>query len=41
MAERVTSKWITFYNTDHHYPALERRTPAEVYFDGKELKKSA
>ena len=41
VAERVISEWITFYNTDRPHTALEKRTPDEAYFDGKELMKAA
>jgi putative transposase len=41
VAERVISEWITFYNTDRPHTALDKRTPDEAYFDGKELKKAA
>jgi len=41
IAERVISKWITFYNTDHPHTALDKRTPDEAYFDSRELKKAA
>ncbi len=33
--------WITFYNTDRPYTALEKRTPDEAYFDRDEMKKTA
>ena len=41
VAERVSREWITFYNTDRPHTALDKRTPDEAYFDGKELKKTA
>jgi len=41
VAERVIREWITFYNTDRPHTALDKRTPDEAYFDGKELKKAA
>ena len=41
VAERVISEWITFYNTDRPHTALEKRTPDEAYFDGKEMMKAA
>ena len=41
VAERVIGEWITFYNTDRPHTALDKRTPDEAYFDGKEMKKAA
>lgn len=41
VAERVIREWITFYNTDRPHTALDKRTPDEAYFDGKETKKAA
>ena len=41
VAERVIREWITFYNADRPHTALDKRTPDEAYFDGKELKKAA
>jgi len=41
VAERVIDEWITFYNTDRPHTALEKRTPDEAYFDGREMKKAA
>ena len=41
VAERVIGEWITFYNTDRPHTALEKRTPDEAYFEGREMKKAA
>lgn len=41
VAKRIIREWITFYNTDRPHTALDKRTPEEAYFDGKELKKAA
>ena len=41
VAERVIGEWITFYNSDRPHTALEKRTPDEAHFDGKEMKKAA
>jgi len=41
VAERVIREWITFYNTDRPHTALDKRTPDEAYFDGKEMMKAA
>jgi len=41
VAERVISEWITFYNTARTHTALDKRTPDEAYFDGKEMMKAA
>jgi putative transposase len=41
MAERVIREWIIFYNTERPHTALEKRTPDEAYFDGREMKKAA
>ena len=37
VAERVISKWITFYNSYRPHAALDKRTPDEAYFNSKEL----
>ena len=34
-AERVIGEWIGFYNTGRPHSALDGRTPAEAYSDGK------
>ncbi len=41
VAERVIREWITFYNTDRPHTALDKRTPDEAYFNGKEMMKAA
>ena len=41
VAERVIREWIIFYNTDRPHTALDKRTPDEAYFDGKEMMKAA
>ena len=41
VAERVIGEWITFYNTDRPHTALDKRTPDEAYFDGREMMKAA
>ena len=41
VAERVISEWIMFYNTDRPHTALDKRTPDEAYFGGKEMMKAA
>ncbi len=41
VAERVISKWITFYNTDRPHTALAKQTPDEAYFGSDEMKKAA
>ena len=41
VAEQVIGEWITFYNTDRPHTALDKRTPHEAYFDGKEMMKAA
>ncbi len=41
VAARVIAEWIIFYNTDRPHTALEKRTPNEAYFDGKEMMKAA
>lgn len=41
VAERVIREWITFYNTDRPHTALDKQTPDEAYFNGKEMMKAA
>jgi hypothetical protein len=41
VAEHVIREWITFYNTDRTHTALDKRTPDEAYFNGKEMMKAA
>jgi putative transposase len=41
VAERVISEWIMFYNTDRPHTALDKQTPDEAYFGGKEMMKAA
>jgi len=41
VAKRVIDEWITFYNTDRPHTALDKRTPDEAYFDGREMMKAA
>ena len=40
-AHRVIADWITFYNTERPHTALERRTPREAYWHGRDEKLAA
>ncbi len=41
VVERVIGEWMTFYSADRPHTALDKRTPDESYFDGREIKKAA
>lgn len=40
-ARRVISSWMTFYNTERPHSSLERRTPKEAYWIGRDQKLAA
>lgn len=40
-ARRVINKWMTFYNTERPHSSLERRTPKEAYWTGRDKKLAA
>lgn len=40
-ARRVISNWMTFYNTERPHSSLERRTPKEAYWQGRDQKLAA
>jgi len=37
-AQRVIRDWMTIYNSDRAHSALERRTPKEAYWAGRDQK---
>lgn len=40
-ARRVISNWMAFYNTERPHSSLERRTPKEAYWRGRNEKLAA
>jgi putative transposase len=40
-ARRAISNWMTFYNTERPHSSLERRTPKEAYWHGRDQKLAA
>jgi len=40
-SRRVISYWMTFYNTERPHSSLERRTPKEAYWHGRDQKLAA
>lgn len=40
-ARRVISNWMTFYNNERPHSSLERRTPREAYWHGRDEKLAA
>ena len=40
-ARKVVKDWMAFYNTNRPHSALDRRTPDEAYWDGREEQKAA
>lgn len=40
-ARRVISNWMTFYNTERPHSSLERKTPREAYWHGRDQKLAA
>ncbi len=40
-ARRVINNWMTFYNTERPHSSLERRTPKEAYWAGRDKKSAA
>ncbi|MFC6639756.1 transposase [Sulfitobacter sediminilitoris] len=40
-ARQVINNWMTFYNTERPHSSLERRTPKEAYWAGREEKLAA
>ncbi len=40
-ARRVISNWMAFYNTERPHSSLERRTPKEAYWRGRDQKLAA
>lgn len=40
-ARRVISNWMAFYNTERPHSSLERRTPKEAYWAGRDQKLAA
>ena len=40
-AHRVIRDWMAFYNTERPHSALERRTPTEAYWHGRDEKLAA
>lgn len=40
-ARRVIDRWMTFYNTERPHSSLERRTPKEAYWHGRDQKLAA
>lgn len=40
-ARRVIANWMTFYNSERPHSSLERRTPKEAYWQGRDQKLAA
>ncbi|MGV6805162.1 MAG: IS3 family transposase [Ruegeria sp.] len=40
-ARRVIDRWMAFYNTERPHSSLERRTPREAYWHGRDQKLAA
>ena len=41
LARKIVKDWMGFYNTNRPHSALDRRTPDEAYWDGREEQKAA
>ncbi|MEO3416073.1 integrase core domain-containing protein [Roseovarius sp. CAU 1744] len=40
-AKQIICNWMTFYNSERHHSSLERRTPKEAYWQGRNQKLAA
>ncbi len=40
-AKRVIKDWISFYNTERPYTALDKRSPDDAFFDAERTQKAA